>query len=163
MRISIFLFVSAMIFLGTHLLSVFWPFLPGANVFLILALTVFFLDREHNLNWPVYLGTAVFFDFWSSGPFGNLTLSLLLSILIIFIIKKIMLVDSRGKFSDLAWLTGFYYLYIFLNSVVGSFYGEFTFPSFRIIDLALIIFWTIIMVMIHKLASYEKKVSRFRL
>src|SRR3989344_3077120 len=155
MRITVFLLVSVAIFFGTHLLSNFWPFLPGANVFVILALTVFFLDREHRLNWPVFWSAMVFFDFWSGGQFGHLFLSLLAAILIIFMIKKIMLLDSRGNFSVLLWLVGFYYLYIFLHSVVRSFYGDFILPGFSVINLALITFWTIIMMVV-----YHKKARK---
>lgn len=160
MRIKVFLLVSVAIFLGTHLLSVFWPFLPGVNVFIILVLTVFFLDRGYELNWPVFWGTTVFFDFWSGGPFGHLSLSLLMAILIIFMIKKIMLLDSRGNFSALVWLTGFYYLYIFLHSVVRSFSGEFILPIFHIIDLALIIFWTIVVMVVYNKNRLKEWIKR---
>lgn len=163
MNIPIFLFVSVVIFLGTHGLSIFWPLLLGANVFVLWALTVFFLDREPKLNWPVFLGTIVFFDFWSSSSFGNLTSSLLLVVLLIFMLKKIILIDVRGNFSNLIWLMGFYYLYLFINSILGSFSDQFIFTSFNVFDLALIIFWVIVIMVIHKFAFYEKKISHFQL
>ena len=113
-----FIFVSIGIFLAEYILSIFWPFLLRADLFIIFALAVFFLDRTHKTSFAIILAAAVFFDFWSAGPFGGFVLALLITMLAIFLVKKVMLMDNRINFRNLLWLAGFYYLNIFIKGIL---------------------------------------------
>ena len=156
-----FIFVSAGIFLAEYLLSFFWPFLLRAELFIIFALAVFFLDSMRKINFAIIFAAAVFFDFWSSSTFGNLTLILFLTILFIFLIKRVMLVDNRPNFSALLWLTGFYYFYLFTKGILYNFGGPYIFPNLSIINLIETVSWVSAMLIIYKIASHEKKIPRF--
>lgn len=157
-----FIAISAVIFFIEYFLSVFWPFLLQADIFIIWVLMIFFLDRPYRLNWPALLGAVIFFDLWSGGPFGGLTLALLLTILIIFLAKKIILTESINKFTALFGLVLFYYFYIFLNAFVGSWTERFIWPEFSWGGFMETVFWTIVMMIVR--SFYEKKkISRSRL
>ena len=156
-----FILVSVAIFLLQYFLLIFWPFILQVNLFIVWALVVFFLDYQRRFNWPTLFGASIFFDLWSSASFGSLTLALFLTCLVIFLIKKIILLENCSRLSVSIWLVGFYYLYIFLEMAMRSFYEKPVLPTFNPIGLVEIIFWIMIMMMVHKVLSDEKKVSRF--
>ena len=157
-----FVGTSALIFFVTHLLSVFEPFLLQADLFIIWALTVFFLDKNRRINTAVFFGSVIFFDFWSGSAFGLTSLAFSFTILGIFFIKNKLLIDSRGRFYALPWLAGFYYLYIFLNAGMALATEKFVFPIFSWVGFFMIILWFIIFIVLF--VFYEKKrVPGFRL
>lgn len=157
-----FVLVSAVIFLTEYLLSILWPLLLQVELFVIWALAEFFLDRVSRLNGLVFLSSAIFFDLWSGGPFGSLTLALLLTMLVIFLVKKIMFTESRRNFTMLLWLISFYYLFTFLNAIVQTPIERFILPKFSFSGLVGVISWTVL-IMIIRLAYEKKRVSHSRL
>ncbi|TSC75197.1 MAG: hypothetical protein G01um101444_43 [Parcubacteria group bacterium Gr01-1014_44] len=156
-----FVLVSVGIFLTEYFFSIIWPSLLEVNLFSIWVLAVFFLNRGQKVNLAVILTITIGFDLWSGNFFGVLTLSLLFMSLIIFLVKKIMLMEGRGMVPAVLWLTGFYYLFLFLNAAVGSFYEKFAMPVLNFTGLMKIIIWVIMTVILHKIFSNEKRVSRF--
>lgn len=140
-----FIAVSILLFSVEYFLSIFWPFLLQTDIFAIWILTVFFLDRRRRLNWWVIFGTVIFFDLWSSGFLGGLTLALLFTMLIIFLAKKIIFTENRNSFAALFWLVLFYYFYVFLNLLFRPWTEQFIWPEFNLSGLAITIFWTMLM------------------
>ena len=151
-----FVLVSLAIFLINFFLSAFAPFSFLADLFVVWVLTVLFLDRSHKINLIIFIGLAIFFDFWSGHPFGTMTIALLLIILIIFLIKKVLLIDHRSNLNNFIWLIGFYCLYSFGSALV--------LPRFGILDwLALGLLTAASMAVVKKLSQNEKRVSGFEL
>lgn len=150
-----FILISAIIFAVRYFCSVFWPFLLQADLFIIWALTVFFLERNSHVNIGIFLGTAIFFDFWSGSSFGMMTLALVLTMLIIFIIKKIILLERRSSIFSLTWLIIFYHLTIFIQN---GFSLQFSPPAFIIT-----ILWIILIMIINSFNVKNEKVSSIRL
>src|SRR3989338_1508561 len=146
-----FVLVSLAIFLINFFLSAFVPFSFLADLFVVL-----FLDRSHKINLIIFIGLAIFFDFWSGHPFGTMTIALLLIILIIFLIKKVLLIDHRSNLNNFIWLIRFYCLYSFGSALV--------LPRFGILDwLALGLLTAASMAVVKKLSQNEKRVSGFEL
>lgn len=158
-----FVFISTVIFGIKFFLAVLSPFLLLADPFIILTLTVFLKNQK--VHMAVFVIVAFFFDFWSGDFFGVSTLALLLSILIIFLIKKVVMIDHRGWFAGLFWVVMFYYLYILLHELVSFIFvfGSFLFPRiyFSWLNLIGTILWTILIMFLVNKFSYAKRVSGF--
>ena len=152
-----FVFITILLFLIEYLFSVFWPFLLQINLFIVWALTVFFLDQGRRINMAIFLGLAIFFDFWSGSVFGLMTLALSLEIIIIFLIKKVMLIDRLGRWLSVIWLTGCYYLFIFLNIGFYLMIKKPVFPVFSFVSLLILIGWLILFVTVFFYYEHEKK------
>ncbi|MDP3731247.1 MAG: hypothetical protein Q8R34_02010 [bacterium] len=158
---SRFISVSIGIFLTEFILSIFWPFLLRADLFIIFALAVFFLDHTHKTSFAVFISIAIVFDFWSGSHFGNLTLTLLVTILAIFLTKKVVLIDNRVNFSALLWLTGFYYFHLLIKGILYNLGRQFIFPKLSFIDLMETVLWILVILIVYTRVSYEKRVSHF--
>ena len=156
-----FILVSIGIFLAEYLASIFWPFLLRADLFAVWALAVFFLDQTDKINFAVVFGAIIFFDFWSGSPFGRLTAALLLSLLVMFLVKKIILTDSRTNFLSLLWLAGFYYLTVFLKAVLYIWGGPLVLPGLSLTELIWAVASILIILLIHNILSRVKAISRF--
>ncbi len=158
-----FILISVAIFLIRYLFSVLWPFLLSADIFVIWALSIFFLEKKSPVNPVLFWGVVVFFDFWSGSSFGVLSLALVLTCLLVWVIKKVMLVEGRSLIFCLVWLAGFYYLNIFIqNGFSGLIQKGWIIPKFSPVKLAVTIFWIIVFSAVFKL--YEKKrISSFQL
>lgn len=155
------IFISVVIFLVSPLFSTFltWLFLPP--LFAIWALVVYFCDQNQKLNPAWLMGSIIFFDFWTGDWFGLLTLALLTAFLVIFLIKKVVLIDTRQRWSAIVWIFIFYYLFLFLkigfNLILKK---NFTAPRFDLTSLATTILFIIILA--RTFWYYEKKrVSSF--
>ena len=164
MNNSKFILIAALIFTAKFFLASLFPFLLLADPFIILALTAFFL-KDQKVHLVLFVAIALFFDFWSGEVFGVATLSLLVSVLIIFLVKKVIMIDQKGWWANLFWIVIFYYLNsLLLNLVLAVFvfkififYGIYLF-WFNLVG---VIFWAIVIMFLVKRLSHEKRVSSF--
>lgn len=154
-----FVLIAIVVFLVRFLLSILSPLVLLADIFITLCLAVFFLPNQ-KVNLGVFLVTMVLFDLISGDIFGLTTLSLLLTMLLIFLVKKVMLVSHRGFLANLTWLTTLYYFYLFIEQFVISriLFRE---PIFRInwslLNLGGIVFWIAIMMILVKKFSHGSR------
>ena len=164
MNNSKFILIAALIFTAKFFLASLFPFLLLADPFIVLALTAFFL-KDQNVHLVLFVAIALFFDFWSGEVFGVATLSLLVSVLIIFLVKKVIMIDQKGWWANLFWIVIFYYLNsLLLNLVLAVFvfkififYGIYLF-WFNLVG---VVFWAIVIMFLVKRLSHEKRVSSF--
>ena len=146
-----FVFISFLIFLGQFFLSVFWPFLLRADIFIAWTAAVFFLDIRHKLSFFTFILPALFFEIWSGRSFGILTVGLLLTMLIIFLIRKMMLIERGNVVMMIFWTFVFYQLCVFVIVGVSWLMGEAAvWPIFDLWNLAVTILWLIIFVKVFK-------------
>ncbi len=141
-----FILIAALIFTAKFFLASLFPFWLLADPFIILALAVFFFKNQQ-VHLAVFLAIAIFFDFWSGEVFGVTTLSLLFSILVIFLAKQVLLLDQTGWGASLFLIVIFYYLIIFLQSgLSGLIHKNFIFPQFSPVSV-LVLIGTIVLIM----------------
>lgn len=154
-----FILVALAVFAVRFFLSILFPYVLLADPFIILSLAVFFLP-DQKVNLGVLLMAAIFFDLAGGRVFGISTLALVLTMLVIVLIKKVMLVSHRGFWVNLVWLTIFYYLYLVFEQ-----FREFVFPKINLslLNLGGVVFWTVVMMVLVKKLSHEKRVSSFQL
>ncbi|HEY4484269.1 MAG TPA: hypothetical protein VI978_00930 [Candidatus Paceibacterota bacterium] len=165
--LSVFLFKVMFLSAGKIWLSV--------DFFACLVLTVVLIDKNFSEKLFLILIFALIFETFSGNTFGSASLALFFSILIIFWVKKFILLSDKSIFINFLWLLFFYSLYlVFLSGAESLFYSYLYDQAVSVFSNVLKINFTLsnlvqtsllFIVFIFLINRYvgEKKISNFKL
>ncbi|MBI2057508.1 MAG: hypothetical protein HYT63_00790 [Candidatus Yanofskybacteria bacterium] len=153
-------------------------FLPAGKIwltldlFVCLVLTASLVDKNFSEKFFLILAFSLVFDIFSGSTFGSVSLALLFSLLIIFWIKKFVLLSDKSFFVNFVWILLFYSLYLFLLAGLESFLylrsqAGFSFKdvvktNFTLSNLIQVFSFFIILAFLFKHYVAEKKVPNFK-
>ncbi len=152
MKTRVFLFIALILFFSKFLFLPVLGWHTAIDFFAVFILTLAVADRSFKAKFLLTFAVVIFFDIFSGGVFGSLSLALGGSILLVFSAKKFLLASEQNYFLSFLVILLCYQFYILVLFRLERLNWTFNFFNLFILSIFILFF-------IYAVVAKQKRIS----